>query len=137
MPPLRSSLLLAVVLALVFASGAGAAQIDFDDDLDMLRVVDFAAAADQLTIQERATSHDVTDPSGTLADNSGLCTAIANGFRCPKATSIAVDLGAANDVFHGPTSPSRWRSPAAPATRHRAGRRRRRRARRRRRRRHA
>ena len=103
MPPLRSSLLLAVVLALVFASGAGAAQLDFDDDLDMLRVVDFSAAADQLTIHEGARSHEVTDPSGTLADNSGLCTAIAGGFRCPKATSVAVDLGAQDDVFRGPT----------------------------------
>ena len=101
MPLLRSSLLLAVALTLALASGAAAAQIDFDDDLDMLRVVDFGNAVDRLTIQSGATSHDVTDPSGTLFANSGLCTAIAGGFRCPKATSIAVDLGGQNDEFRG------------------------------------
>ncbi len=101
MPLLRSSLLLAVALTLALASGAAAAQIDFDDDLDMLRVVDFSAAADQLTIRELPANHEITDPSGTLFDNSGLCVAIAGGFRCPKATSIAVDLGGQNDVFRG------------------------------------
>ena len=101
----RCGLFLGIVLTLTATPCAFAGQIDYDDrpGLDMLRVVDVTAEADNLTILETAGSHEVTDPSGTLFDNSGLCSVIADGFRCPKATSVSVDLGDQNDTFRAPS----------------------------------
>ena len=105
MRPVLSGLLLSVVLALMIGPRALAAQIEYDErpGLDMLRVTPFFAEVDNVTIVETATTHEVTDPGAALFDNTGLCEEITDGFRCPKATSVAVDLGDENDTFRAPS----------------------------------
>ena len=106
MSPARRCLFLAFVFALVLGPAAQATEIKFDKPLEMLRVRDAGTAVDNVTIREVGGTHEITDPSGALSDDTdppAVCVTIPNGFRCPKATSIAVDLGAQSDTFAAPT----------------------------------
>ena len=96
---MRAPLLLAVLALLLLPAGAAAdITVDRDATTGILTIVG-DNSADNVGVARAGGFDKVTRTGGGVTDNSGVCTAITDGFSCPQGTSIAVDLGGGNDRF--------------------------------------
>ncbi|MEA2311853.1 MAG: hypothetical protein QOE28_1821 [Solirubrobacteraceae bacterium] len=103
--PLRCATLVVLTLAMLPAA-AQATNVDRDSATGVMTIVDDAATPDSILV-ERTSMFDIVSQhgAGTLSTTSGDC--VSNGagevVTCPRATSLAVDLGGGNDRFRADT----------------------------------
>ena len=92
----RSLAIAVLVLALLPAAASANATIDRDAVTGVVTIVGDGAADDILYARSGGTD-TITRAGGGLT--SADCLAVTDGFACPAASSVAVDLGDGNDRF--------------------------------------
>ena len=95
---LRFITLAVLALALVPA-GASAATVSRDTETGVITIVDDVDTADDILVTRTGGVDIVSRVGGGLNNGSGDCTTVADTVECPQGSSLAVDLGAGNDVF--------------------------------------
>ena len=97
---LRSGIVAVLALGLLPTAAAGDVSVNRDADTGILTLVEFAAAPDQITVEQTPGQHRIRSTGVLNDDSGGACLPGDPGeLRCPLGTSIAVDLGEGNDRF--------------------------------------
>jgi hypothetical protein len=105
----RALAIAALGIMLVPAVAFGDASVTRDADTGILTITD-DASSDTVSVAETSTEHLVAIAAPAALNPTAPCTpdpVLARVVRCPRATSIAVDLGAGNDTWgaSGVTTP--------------------------------
>jgi Putative metal-binding motif len=87
-----------LALALAPAAALADATVELNQDLDILTIVDLSGDADDIAVAETTANHIVT---GTTLVALGDCAGGGTTVTCPRAVSVAVDLGLGDDRFDG------------------------------------
>lgn len=93
--------LVIAVLGLAVAPGAavGDATVNFDQTIGILTITDVTGVDDDITVAQTPTDHVVSRAGGGLTFVGDCTGGGMEAVQCPRATSIAVDLGAGSDRF--------------------------------------
>ena len=98
---LRRCLAAAVLAsALLPASALGAATVEVDQNISLIRITG-DAAVDRINIQQRANDYLITSSNNGLAPAGNLCADEVAGSRitCPHRLSLNIDLGGEDDTL--------------------------------------
>jgi hypothetical protein len=97
----RSLMVAVLALALLPSMAAGDATVNRDPTSGIITIVEDAAApgADNISVEQTVAEHVISRVGGGLTNPDGNCNPDGAAFRCSLGTSIAVDLGAGDDVL--------------------------------------